>query len=650
MRAVRIAAFVFLLVLPAFGQNYTIQQYLNIKSASSPSMSPDGREVAYLSNATGTTQVWATLISSPKPVQLTNYEDNVSFVRWLSDGSGMIFGKAKGGDENTQFYWMDKFGQNVKPLTNDPSVRHNFGLISRDADVIAYSSNKRNRNYFDIYAMDIASGREVLLYQQDGDNSIVALSDNGRQFIISRSGGELSLDNNLYLIDAKTKAATLLTPHSGAAQFGNAQFTADGIIYTHNDKREFVGLAQMRQKNAAGDDWSLANLTSSIIDDAKWDISDVEMDPLGSHIAYTVNREGFSELYLRKVETGGKPLITTVGPVAESIKLPARGIVSGLNLDTAETKLAFSFSSATSSGEIWVYDLETRSLKQITKSDQAGIDPKTFIAPELIKYKSFDGLEIPAWYYRPQKTVGSINGKAGKFTIGVRPTANLPVIVSVHGGPEGQSRPGFNPLFQYYLSRGYAVLDLNVRGSTGYGKTYTHLDDVEKREDSVKDLAYSVEWLKTMGGAHPKKVAVMGGSYGGYMTMAAITLYPDLWAAAVASVAITNWETFLTNTSGYRRRQREVEYGRLDRDIEFLRRISPVRKIDRIKTPLFVISGRNDPRVPYTEGEQMVSALRKRGAPVQYKLYDDEGHGISKLKNRLDLYPLVADFLDKYMK
>ncbi len=650
MRAVRIAAFVFLLVLPAFGQNYTIQQYLNIKSASSPSMSPDGREVAYLSNATGTTQVWATLISSPKPVQLTNYEDNVSFVRWLSDGSGMIFGKAKGGDENTQFYWMDKFGQNVKPLTNDPSVRHNFGLISRDADVIAYSSNKRNRNYFDIYAMDIASGREVLLYQQDGDNSIVALSDNGRQFIISRSGGELSLDNNLYLIDAKTKAATLLTPHSGAAQFGNAQFTADGIIYTHNDKREFVGLAQMRQKNAAGDDWSLANLTSSIIDDAKWDISDVEMDPLGSHIAYTVNREGFSELYLRKVETGGKPLITTVGPVAESIKLPARGIVSGLNLDTAETKLAFSFSSATSSGEIWVYDLETRSLKQITKSDQAGIDPKTFIAPELIKYKSFDGLEIPAWYYRPQKTVGSINGKAGKFTIGVRPTANLPVIVSVHGGPEGQSRPGFNPLFQYYLSRGYAVLGLNVRGSTGYGKTYTHLDDVEKREDSVKDLAYSVEWLKTMGGAHPKKVAVMGGSYGGYMTMAAITLYPDLWAAAVASVAITNWETFLTNTSGYRRRQREVEYGRLDRDIEFLRRISPVRKIDRIKTPLFVISGRNDPRVPYTEGEQMVSALRKRGAPVQYKLYDDEGHGISKLKNRLDLYPLVADFLDKYMK
>jgi dipeptidyl aminopeptidase/acylaminoacyl peptidase len=229
-------------------------------------------------------------------------------------------------------------------------------------------------------------------------------------------------------------------------------------------------------------------------------------------------------------------------------------------------------------------------------------------------------------------------------------TISVPVIVSVHGGPEGQERPGFNALYQYYLSRGYAILATNVRGSTGYGKTYTHLDDMLHREDSVKDLAYAVEWLKTKGGADPKRIAVMGGSYGGYMTLAAITLYPDLWAAAVDTVGISNWETFLKNTSGYRRRQREVEYGRLDRDIDFLRSISPIAKIDRVKCPLFVIAGRNDPRVPWTEGQQMVDALRKRGATVEWKVYDDEGHGVSKLKNRLDLYPRVADFLDRYMK
>jgi dipeptidyl aminopeptidase/acylaminoacyl peptidase len=224
-----------------------------------------------------------------------------------------------------------------------------------------------------------------------------------------------------------------------------------------------------------------------------------------------------------------------------------------------------------------------------------------------------------------------------------------PVIVSVHGGPEGQERPGFSGLYQYYLSRGYAILAPNVRGSTGYGKTYTHLDDVRNREDSVKDLDAAAEWLKR-NGSDPRKVAIMGGSYGGYMTLAAITLFPDRWAAAVDTVGIANWESFLKNTSGYRRRQREVEYGRLDRDLDFLRSISPLAKVDRIKAPLFVIQGKNDPRVPYTEAEQIVKAVKDKGGVVQYKLYDDEGHGISKLKNRLELYPLVADFLDKYLK
>ncbi|MGH7783125.1 MAG: alpha/beta hydrolase family protein, partial [Candidatus Binatia bacterium] len=248
--------------------------------------------------------------------------------------------------------------------------------------------------------------------------------------------------------------------------------------------------------------------------------------------------------------------------------------------------------------------------------------------------------DIPAWYYLPRMGPGAKDRVGNKYK----------TIVSVHGGPEGQERPGFNALYQYYLSRGYAILATNVRGSTGYGKTYTHLDDVKNREDSVKDLSYAVEWLKKSGYADPKKVAIMGGSYGGYMTLAAITLYPDLWAAAVDTVGIGNWETFLKNTSGYRRRQREVEYGRLDRDIDFLRSISPINKIDRIKCPLFVIAGKNDPRVPWTEGQQMVDALKKRGSIVEWKLYDDEGHGVAKLKNRQDLYPRVADFLDKYMK
>ncbi|HEV7644687.1 MAG TPA: S9 family peptidase [Pyrinomonadaceae bacterium] len=635
---------------PAFAQNYTIQQYLNIKSATSPTLSPDGKKLAYLTNVSGTSQIWMVDLAENKPRQITSYDDNIGFVRWSPAGNGLVFGKARGGDENTQFFWMAGNGTEIRELTKDPAVRHNFGAWSEDGKKIYYASNKRNKNYFDIYSMDVAAasgGKEELLYQYDGNNDFAAVDGNETKIIVSRDGVELSLDNNLYLIDLKTRQELLLTPHEGSAGFGDVHFTADGIVYAQNDKREFYSLSNMRLKNAANkSDWSDANRTVKIIDETNWDIGSIEMQTYASHIAYTLNREGFSDLYLRKTETDGKPLITTIDAKAEKVQLPAQGIVGGLTFSQDESKLAFTFSSAKYNTDIWFYDLATKKLTQVTKSDRAGIDQASFVEPQLIKYKTFDGREIPAWYYRPEEHYKM----SETVTLGARTVSNLPVIVSVHGGPEGQERPGFNGLYQYYLSRGYAILATNVRGSTGYGKTFTHLDDVKNREDSVKDLAYAVEWLKKDGGAAPKRIAVMGGSYGGYMTLAAITLYPDLWAAAVDTVGIANWESFLKNTSGYRRRQREVEYGRLDKDIDFLRAISPLAKVDKIKCPLFVIQGKNDPRVPYTEAEQIVKAVKDRGGIVQYKLYDDEGHGIAKLKNRLDLYPLVADFLDKYMK
>ena len=645
--------FVLLFVFSAFAQEkYTIQQYLNIRSAGSPSLSPDGKRLLYLTNVTGTSQVWMINLPSGTPKQITNYDDNVGFVRFSPKGDGAVFGKAKGGDENTQFFWMKADGTDIKELTNLPKVRHNFGGWSEDGTKIYYSSNKRNPQFFDVYSMTLADGKEDLIYQQDGSNSFAASDASGRKIVVSRSGTELSLDNDLYLFDVESKKEILLTAHTDSAQFGAVHFVADGIVFAHNDKREFYSLANMRLKNAAGKDWSDANREVKIVDNTNWDVDDIEMLTYGSKIAYTLNREGFSELYLRKYETGGKPLITTIDKKAEMVKLPAQGIVGGLNFSENGKFLAFSFNSSKNNGDIWLYDLENKKLTQITKSDRVGIDQKSFVEPQLIKFKSFDGREIPAWYYKPS---GYPLPKGTTFSKASTKVSNselkfYPVIVSVHGGPEGQERPGFNPLYQYYLSRGYAILATNVRGSTGYGKTFTHLDDVRLREDSVKDLAAAVEWLKLAGGADAKRVAVMGGSYGGYMTLAAITLYPDLWAAAVDTVGIANWESFLKNTSGYRRRQREVEYGMLDKDIDFLRSISPLAKVDRIKCPLFVIQGKNDPRVPYTEAEQIVKAVRDKGGIVQYKLYDDEGHGIAKLKNRLDLYPQVADFLDKYLK
>lgn len=630
-------------------EKYTIQQYLSIKSASSPALSPDGKRLFYLTNVTGTSQVWMIDLPSGAPKQITNYDDNVSFVRFSPKGDALVFGKARGGDENTQFFWMKADGSGIKELTNAPKIRHNFGDWSDDGTRIYYASNKRNPQFFDVYAMTLADGKEELLYQQDGSNSFADASNNGDKIIVSRSGTELSLDNNLYLIDTKTKKETLLTPHTDASEYGDVEFLPDGdsVIFTSNQDREFSVMMQIDNLRNPKMPYFF-----SIKPEQNWDTEGIAFPERGSHFAYTVNREGFSELHLRKYEVNGKPLITHILPDEEIVKLPAQGVIGGLNFSEDGKKLAFTFNSSKNNADIWLYDLEKKSLTQITKSDRAGIDQKTFVEPQLIKFKSFDGREIPAWYYKPLDNSSLRETPIQKATImrGKAERKSYPVIVSVHGGPEGQERPTFSPLYQYYLSRGYAILATNVRGSTGYGKTFTHLDDVEKREDSVKDLASAVEWLKTSGDADAKRIAVMGGSYGGYMTMAAVTLYPDLWAAAVNTVGIVNWETFLKNTSGYRRRQREVEYGMLDKNIDFLRRISPLAKVDKIKTPLFVIHGKNDPRVPYTEAEQVVKALKDRGAVVQYKLYDDEGHGIAKLKNRLDLYPQVADFLDKYMK
>ncbi|HZG51636.1 MAG TPA: S9 family peptidase [Pyrinomonadaceae bacterium] len=606
-------------------EGFPIERYLNIRSATSPTLAPGGDRVAFLLNVTGTPQVWSVGAAGGWPEQLTFYTDRVDFVRWSPDGAGLLFGKARGGDENAQLYWMSADGAQVRQLTDAPRIRYNFGAWSADGRRISYASNKRNPNFFDIYVMDVGSGQESLVYQQDGSNAAVAWSADNRFIVVSRASDTLSLDNDLYLVELASKAVTHLTPHEGAAQFGDVHFTRDNraLLLSTNATGEWQSLARM----------DLATRRIASAANAPWDTDASEMSPDGRLLAYALNREGFSELYVRKLTDAG---MSEGGdtPVA----LPGQGVVGGLDFSRDGRKLAFTFAGSRFNADVWLYDLKTRRLEQVTRSSRAGIPQSTFVEPELIRYKSFDGRDIPAWYYRPR------NARVG----GANPS--LPVIVSVHGGPEGQERPGFNPTYQYFLSRGYAVLAPNVRGSTGYGKTYTHLDDVKLREDSVKDLAAAVEWLKTSGGADARRIAVMGGSYGGYMTLAAITLYPDLWAAGVEMYGISNFETNLRNTSGYRRKQREREYGTLAGDLEFLRSISPIYKVDRIKAPLLVFQGKNDPRVPYTESEQIVKALRDRNAPVEYTLFDDEGHGFVKLNNRLVVYPKIVDFLERHMK
>ena len=350
------ALFVFCAVGFAQGK-YTIQQYLNIISASSPSFSPDGKRLIYLTNVSGTSQIWAIELPNGQPKQLTKYDDNISFAQFSPTGSEIVFGKAVGGNENTQIFLMKADGSGVRELMANPTVRYNFGDWSDDGKRIYYASNKRDKTFFDVYSMDAASGKETLIYQQDGNNDFAAVSKNGKQIIVSRGGIEKSLDNNLYLIDAETRKETLLTAHTDASQFGDVEFLPDGdsIVLATNKDREYSSMAQIDNLRESG-----ANQIVIGRNAPDWDVEGIKVSPKGDALAYTVNRDGFSELNLRKIEVNGKPLISTIDPKSETVKLPAQGIVGGVRFSSDGGKLAFSFSSAKYNSDVWVYDLKSK--------------------------------------------------------------------------------------------------------------------------------------------------------------------------------------------------------------------------------------------------------------------------------------------------
>jgi dipeptidyl aminopeptidase/acylaminoacyl peptidase len=276
----------------------------------------------------------------------------------------------------------------------------------------------------------------------------------------------------------------------------------------------------------------------------------------------------------------------------------------------------------------------------VTRSSLAGIPRSTFVEPERVWYRSFDGRMIPALLYLPE--AGGPQGAAG----GVAPRA---VMMSIHGGPESQERPMFSSVYQYLLHRGYGILAPNIRGSTGYGKAYVYMDNARKRGDAIQDVVYAVRYLSSRADVDAKRIGIMGGSYGGYMTLAAVAFHPKLWAAAIDIVGIANFESFLANTGPWRRKLRIAEYGDPEKDLEYLRKFSPIHKVDDIVAPLMVIHGKQDPRVPASEAEQIVASMKARGRPVEFLLFEDEGHGLAKLPNRIKAYTAMGDFLDKYL-
>jgi dipeptidyl aminopeptidase/acylaminoacyl peptidase len=583
---------------------YEFARYLKIRSAWGPSWSPDGRKVSFLTEITGVPQVWEVLAEGPSwPEQLTFYEERVSDAEYSPTQDRLLFGMDAGGNERTQLFLLES-GE-VTDLTRAPGAIHYSGGFSPDGGRVAYTATRRNGTDFDVFVQEL-DGEPALVWEVPGYHTVSDWAPDGSFLLVSRHRS--NLDNDLYRLDLATGEATLLTPHEEDARFYGARVTPDGgSVYLATDRDgDFLRLARL----------DLATLDLEYLTPDDRDVEAVELGEDGRYLLASRNVEGYSDLMLFSGEGRRMP----------DPEVP-EGILGGFELSPDSRRLAFTLVGPTRNADVWVMDLPDGEARRITRSSTAGIPRSTFRRPHLVRYPTFDGREIPALFYECEE-------------------GSAPVVVNVHGGPESQSRPAFAPVTQYLLHRGYAVFFPNVRGSTGYGKAYTHLDDVELRMDSVKDLAHAAYWLREKG---HQRVAVMGGSYGGFMVLAALTEYPELWTAGVDIVGIANLVTFLENTGSYRRALREAEYGSLGSDRDFLESISPIHRAGNIKAPLMVIHGKNDPRVPVGEAEQIVEKVRKNGGTVEYLLYEDEGHGLAKLKNRLDAYPKIAAFLDEHL-
>lgn len=575
-----------------------LRQYQNVRSAGFSDFAPDGG--IFITTRFGeTNQIHHVAQPMGARRQLTFYDERTSGATVRPDGSGQfLFTRDVGGDEFFQGFLFDPQQARSVQFTAD-QIRNQGFSWSRDGRLIAWAAAGWGDADYTIYMADPAdptTAQEVL--QGEGAMSPVDWSPDGTKLLIGRY---FSInESRLYVLDIEE--GTLLQINADETNaYGAASFSASGesIFVVTDEGSEFRRIMEI----------SLVDNAKRIVAEHEWDVQAMALSPDSSIIAYTTNEGGISELYLIDAASGTR---------LPSPDLPT-GIVGAVRFSPDGSRIGFTHSSAASPGDAWTYDLGTRELVRWTQSEVGGLDTSRFQTPELISFESFDGLEVPAFVHRPQ---------------GDGPH---PVIISIHGGPEAQARPGFSSTFQYWIHElGAAVVVPNVRGSTGYGNEYVNLDNVFLRENSVRDIGALLDWIATQPDLDESRVVVYGGSYGGYMVLASLVHYSDRLAGGVNIVGISNFVTFLENTAGYRQDLRRAEYGdERDPEVrEFLESISPANHAHRITAPLFIIQGANDPRVPLSEAEQILAAVRAAGGDPWYLVALDEGHGFARRSNQ----------------
>jgi len=597
-----------------------IQQYQNTRSAAFVDWMPNNEGILLSTRFGNTAQLHT--ISKPGAArnQISFFKEPLSNATFcpVADYNGFLFTKDIGGNEFSQIYWYDMTTRKSEMISDGTS--RNFGVTwSNKGDQFSFTSSRRNKKDFDIYVSNMKSPKQATIKVDKGSGYLLATdwSPDDTKLIVMQYLS--STKSNSFILDLKTNELKQINDPKIEATFIALAWNKDGSeIYARtNQNREFNTLVSYHVATAK---------IEYVSDKIPWDIAEFEMNKQRDQAAFTVNENGFSRLYLMDLFSKSYKKVPNL-PI---------GQVYSIAFHPTQPMLGMAINSSETPGDIYTLDLKTRKTQRWTTSEVGGLDTSTFPKPALISYKTYDQVngkqrEIPAFVYKPLSAV-----------------TPMPVMISIHGGPEGQHTPNFSSFYAFLANElGIAVVAPNVRGSAGYGKTFLKLDNGFNREDSVKDIGKLIEWIGEQPEFDKERIAVFGGSYGGYMVLSSMYNFSDKLKCGIDIVGISNFVTFLENTEAYRRDLRRAEYGdeRDPKMREYLLSISPTNHVEKFKKPLFVIQGANDPRVPASESEQMVKSIRENNGKVWYMLAKDEGHGFRKKENRDRMTEAIALFL-----
>jgi dipeptidyl aminopeptidase/acylaminoacyl peptidase len=597
---------------------YSIEQFMNTTAMFGASFSPDGRSILVTSDQSGVFNAYEIPAGGGTPRARTHSTtDGIFTVGYLPHDRRVLYLQGPGGNENDHLYLLDTTGT-ARDLTPGDSLKAVFVDWAGDDSSFYYATNGRDRRFFDVYEMPVATLAPRLVFQDTVGYQVAAISPDRRWMALQRA---LTTQNSeMYLRNMQTGEVRHVSPHTGDVQYNPQAFSPDGkyLYYTTDEGSEFAWLAR----------YDLATGQRDTVERPGWDVDLAYFSKHGKYLVVGINADARTEIRVYEAATHRRIALPGV-PVGE---------IRGVQISPSERWMALYVNGSRAPSNLYVLDLGTGTLRRLTQNLSPDLDPANLVEAQVVRFPSYDGVGIPSLLYLPLQ-LGSAD--------------RAPAVLWIHGGPGGQSRVGYGAFIQYLANHGYVVLAVNNRGSGGYGKTFDKLDDQRHGEADLGDLVWAKRYLASGGYVDARRVAVAGGSYGGYLTLAALTFRPDTFAAGVDFFGISNWVRTIRSIPAWWESFRKALYAEMGdpngADSVRLYRISPLFHAEQIRRPLLVLQGANDPRVLKVESDQIVEAVRRRGGVAEYVVFPDEGHGFIRKENNIKAYRTALEFLDKYV-